>query len=283
VIRSAAPEDEAALDAFLARHSPSSMFLRGNLAAHGLGPSDNHHATRYLMYLQGDVVGAVLGLTKGGMILCQSGDCPSALAPLVAELDGAVVTGVTGDADQTARVIELMGLQDSMRRDVVEPLFYLPLQDLRPGADVLRRPDRGDLALMTDWFKSYLVETGLAEPDATTALAAADRASGEIAGDDLRLLMVNGQPVAMAAINARAGTSVQVGGVFVPPALRNRGFGRSVIRALLAEARAEGATEAVLFSNNDAASSAYRSQGFTQVGRYRIAFLTHPQTIRIPT
>jgi predicted GNAT family acetyltransferase len=54
---------------------------------------------------------------------------------------------------------------------------------------------------------------------------------------------------------------------------------RKVTRALLAEARASGAREAILFSNNDAASRAYRSIGFEQVGQYRIAFLHSPRQV----
>ncbi len=47
-------------------------------------------------------------------------------------------------------------------------------------------------------------------------------------------------------------------------------------RALLAEAAAGGARQAVLFANNPAAVRAYRAIGFRQVGDYRIAFLDTP-------
>ncbi len=80
----------------------------------------------------------------------------------------------------------------------------------------------------------------------------------------------------MASLNATAGTAVQVGGVYVPGAFRNRGYGRAVTRALLAEAAASGARQAVLFANNAASVRAYRAIGFRQVGWYRIAFLHQP-------
>ena len=55
--------------------------------------------------------------------------------------------------------------------------------------------------------------------------------------------------------------------------LRGKRLGREVTRALLAEARDNGARQAVLFANNDAAARAYQAIGFRQVGWYRIAFL----------
>ena len=98
-----------------------------------------------------------------------------------------------------------------------------------------------------------------------------------------RLLIVEGAPVACASINASAADMVQVGGVFVPTARRNRGHGRRVTAARLAEARDAGARVAILFSNNDAASRAYESIGFERVGAYRVAVLKSALTVGEPS
>ncbi|MBL9047630.1 MAG: GNAT family N-acetyltransferase [Tabrizicola sp.] len=278
MIRRAGPGDEARLEVFLSCYPASSMFLRGNLAAHGLEDGESLHATSYHLWPAEGPIRAVLGLTRGGMVLCQFGAAPEAMSPLLVALRGQQVTGFSGDDAQTKALIAALGFTASdFRMNEAEPLFHLDLAQLQGGGDMIRPPNPGDLPLLADWLRTYLIETGLGldSPGGTVE----ERAERAISAGQLRFLLREGQPVAMAAVNARAGTSVQVGGVFVPPAARNRGLGRAVTRALLAETRAKGTTEAVLFSNNEAASQAYRSIGFTEVGSYRIAFLHTPRVV----
>lgn len=277
MIREAGPGDEAALEAFLAHYPATSMFLRGNLGAHGLDTSNSPNATTYHLYPAEGPISAVLGLTRAGMALCQLGDAPEALADLVAALVGQRLVGLSGDAAQIGSLIEALGLgQADYRMNHVEPLFHLDLARL-PGSDCrIRQPAAEDQPLIAAWLRTYLIETGLGLDGPSIE----ERAARAISAGLIRFLLEDGQPVAMAAINARAASAVQVGGVFVPPEARNRGLGRRVTCALLAEARAEGATEAFLFSNNDAATKAYVSLGFTQVGTYLIAFLASPQVLR---
>ncbi len=281
MIRQAMPGDEAALDGFLACHAATSMFLRGNLARHGLEPGESPHATTYHLYPATGPVRAVIGRTDFGMVLCQLGDAPAALPHLVRALDGQLITGITGEAGQTGALIALLGLEQSFRRNVVEPLFHLNLAGLPDAPDQTRAPGLQDEDLLAKWFGRYLMETGLAPPSPDLASQARDRAVAAIAGGGVRLLIRDGGAVAMAAINARAARMVQVGGVFVPEKLRNRGHGRAVTRALLAMARGDGADEAVLFANNPAAARAYRGIGFAEVGAYRIALLARPVTVGV--
>lgn len=276
MIRHAINGDEAGLETFLARYPATSMFLRGNLAAHGLRESDNPNATTYHLWPAEGPIRAVLGLTRNGMVLCQLGDAPEALAPLAAALVRARVSGISGEATQTKALIRALGLEaEPFRMNHVEPLFHLDLARLPPGDDPIRPAGAEDQPLLANWLRTYLIETGLG----LDGPAVEERAARAISAGNLRFLMRGDRPVAMAAINARAGRSVQVGGVFVPPEARNRGLGRAVTRALLAEAQGQGAVEAVLFSNNDAASRAYRSLGFCQIGDYRIAFLHDPRVL----
>jgi len=63
---------------------------------------------------------------------------------------------------------------------------------------------------------------------------------------------------------------VQVGGVYTPPALRNRGHARAVVAASLLDARGDGATRGILFTPRPDAVAAYRALGFAAIGRYAI-------------
>lgn len=280
MIRRAVPGDETALEAHLARHSAGSMFLRGNLAAYGLGHADHPHATTYHLFPARGPIRAVLGLTRSGMVLSQCAEAPEAIPVFAAALAGQVVSGFSGEAAPTGALIAALGFDPArdFRMHHVEPLFRLDLAALPEGEAHLRPPQPDEREMLAGWFAAYMAETGLGAGDPALGIAEAqDRARAAVApGSSVRLLLRDGRPVAMAALNARAGASVQVGGVYVPPGCRNRGLGRAVTRALLAEARAGGAAEAILFADNEAAARAYRSIGFAQVGEYCIGFLHGP-------
>ena len=70
--------------------------------------------------------------------------------------------------------------------------------------------------------------------------------------------------------------------MWTPPELRRRGYGRAAVAASLLDARAEGATEAILFTAEDniAAQKAYVALGFRQVGSYRMLLLRSPIGVR---
>lgn len=256
------------------------MFLRGNLARFGLGGGTHPHATRLWRLPAEGPIRAVLGLTNAGVVLCQiPGATPAEVAALAAALAGERATGLTGEAGQIAALLPALGLGPAaMRADSTEPLYRLTLADLPPGPASLRRPRPGDEPLLQDWFRGYFRGTGFAPTDpAEEAALCRDRAIEACADDSsCRLLLQDGRPVAMAALNAQVADLVQVGGVYVPEAARGRGLGREVTRALLAEARDRGARVAVLFANNPAAARAYEAIGFSRIGSYRIVFLSRP-------
>ncbi|WP_051294463.1 GNAT family N-acetyltransferase [Gemmobacter nectariphilus] len=265
MIRHAVPGDEAALTAFLSGHLETSMFLLGNLQAQGLASSDHPHATTYVIDDRGGRIGAVLGLSNNGFLMCQApGLTPALVHGLLAPLAGRETQGMTGEADQVAVFLDALGVRPRLNR--VEPLFALDLARLPETAQPIRPPGPGDVPLLTGWFTGYLAET-----DSGTPADAALRAEAAVKDSPVRLIERAGRPIAMAAINAAAGDVVQVGGVYTPPALRGQGLAGQAVAALLAEARGKGAARAILFAASDAAAKAYVRIGFRRIGSYRIA------------
>lgn len=281
MIRPVRPDEESALQAFLASHAATSMFLRGNLAEFGLDGPPHPHRTTFWRWPADGPIRAAFGRTQSGMLLCQAPGEDAAITDFAQALHGQAVTGASGEAGQIDRLIAALSLPttDALANHR-EPLFHLNLDRLPaapPGAPALRRPVAADLPLLTGWFAAYLRDTGIAPPDPDRAAAeTAARARAALDGAPLRLLQGPDGPLAMASLNARAADMIQVGGVYVPAPLRGRGLGREVTRALLAEARTEGARWAVLFANNTAAARAYQSIGFAQIGWYRILLLKGP-------
>nr|WP_274517504.1 GNAT family N-acetyltransferase [Fortiea contorta] len=67
---------------------------------------------------------------------------------------------------------------------------------------------------------------------------------------------------------ARLPDIVQIGGVWTPPALRGKGYAKSVVAGSLLAAKTQGVERAILFTNrqNSAAQAAYRGIGFHPTG-----------------
>ncbi|MCV6586696.1 MAG: GNAT family N-acetyltransferase [Marinibacterium sp.] len=280
-LRPARDADRPAMERFLAQHAETSMFLRSNLATHGVVARDDTHrdATRFWLSEGPDLRG-VFGVTRAGYLLMQAPDpVPADLRAWADALGDQALLGITGVPAQIDAALEVLGWPRSvmsLRQD--EPLYRLALADLTdPGAD-LRPPGPQDAALLTGWFDGYLRQTGMAGDAAERLRQARARAQAAVAeGSPVRMIYEAGQPVAMAALNAQVGDMVQVGGVFVPDDQRNRGQGRRVTAALLAEARRHGASVAILFANNRAAARAYEGIGFRHIGSYGLALLDGPR------
>jgi RimJ/RimL family protein N-acetyltransferase len=279
MLREATLDDALRIDAFLARYADSSMYLRGNLAAHGVGFGENDHSTQFFLW-EGEAVEGVFGITKSGYVMAQMPGMPVAAAQaFAAAIRGRDTLGMTGVADQVPVVLRALGIARSeFQLQHEEPLYRLDLNDL-PEALVNTRPmAAADLERLEDWYARYFQDTGQADAAAAAKLAPG-RARSDLQTGRVKLLEQDGVAVAMAALNAVVGTHVQVGGVFVPQDLRGRGFAQKITVGLLQAAQREGAETAVLFANNPVAARTYEAIGFQQVGWYGIALLAKPEKV----
>lgn len=278
MIRWAVAADAPAIEHFLSGYPETSMFLRGNLAAHGIGLSEHPNASNYLIWPAEGAIRAVFGRSNNGYLMVQApGAPPQAHAEAAAALSGYAMNGLTGDATQTAMLLDALNVGDQLSLNDIEPLYRADLGNLPATPEEARAPEPGDEALLTQWFADYVRDTGmeLADPDAAHAEAVA-RAQRAIGATTTLLLKEEGRPVAMAAVNAQVADIVQIGGVFVPRSERNRGLGRRVTGALMRVVAEAGARTAILFANNPAAARAYEAIGFGRIGEYRVALAARP-------
>lgn len=283
MLRAARPGDETRVDAFLSGYRETSMFLRGNLHAHGLDERDDPHGTAFWLEETGDQVTAVFGLSNAGFVMLQAPEASDALlSEFALGIAGQRVAGVTGDPDLAGRMIAALGLEDAafaLREP--EPLYRLHLAALDTaglGFELTRPPHEGDRALLYDWFLAYETELHMSPSDKRAA-AARRRTQRALSCDCVRLLLSDGTPVAMTATNAALPDMVQVGGVYAPPAFRGKGYARTAVARHLEELRAHGVKTAILFASGPAASRAYEAIGFERIGSYALAILAQPQVI----
>jgi len=202
MILPAQPGDEKRIDAFLSPFTETSMFLRGNLASHGLFELKHPHGTRYFVWENAGRIRGVFGRTNGGYLMCQAPDAPDEIwAAFARALNGMIIFGMTGVAEQVEKSLSALGLNETdFTLNHLEPLYQLETAqtETAPGATI-RRAVPDDLPLLTDWFHGYVQDT---EPsrDAESAMKhAKSNAERAVTMIDTRLLIESDEPRAMTA------------------------------------------------------------------------------------
>lgn len=84
----------------------------------------------------------------------------------------------------------------------------------------------------------------------------------------------------MTGFNAVAEDAVQIGAVFTPAALRNRGYARAAVSLHLKEAQAAGYRRAVLFAASKPAVRAYLALGFEPYGAFSLILFAAPEQVQ---
>ncbi len=282
-VRVVGPDDvEAVLD-FLARHAASTMFLRGNLLRAGAVDRGARLEGTYAAAFEGGTVTAVAAHYWNDNLILEAPDHLDEVVAVATAASGRPVRGILGRSSQVRAAREALGMTDlETTLESSEGLFFLRLATLRvpglltDGSALCRVPRERELPLLVAWRAAYRVEA-LGATDADAVHAQAKDEIHAIHEDGLHwVLEVGGELVAYSAFNATVPDCVQIGGVWTPPALRGRGYGRSVVAGTLLLAHKGGVSTSVLFTENPAAERAYRSLGFERTGDYAIVFFAEP-------
>lgn len=274
------PGDEERLDAYLARHPSTSLFLRSNLRRAGLRDEGKAFQARYAAMIgaDGSISGVVAHAWNGNLLVQAVPDQAIPLAALLAEDGDRPVAGIIGPLP-AAQAVRSLFPHRALASDGTQDLFDLPLAELRiphilgDSAFAWRRAGAADFPLLTAWRRAYGVALlNIPDDAALAARSATEIATWGEAGEIFLLVDPAGEPIAMAVHNARIPDTVQIGGVWTPPALRGRGYARAAVAAALLAARDEGAHVGVLFTGkqNEQARRAYLALGFRPIGDYGI-------------
>ena len=280
-IRPLGPGDEAALEAFLADHADSSMFLRSNARQAGLADRGAALQGSYVAAFAEAGIVAVAAHYWNGMIILQAPEQAGSLARAAVDRSGRGLRGFAGPWEQVEAARTALGATDrTAAKASRETLYALSLPDLAvpeplaAGRWTCRHAHPEEEDLLIEWRVAYAREAlGAADAPALREESRADIAFIRRERADF-VLEYDGLPVAFAAYNARLPDIVQIGGVWTPPALRGRGYGRGVTAGALIAARETGAARAVLFTDNPVASRAYEALGFQPAGEYGLVLLT---------
>jgi GNAT superfamily N-acetyltransferase len=269
--------DRPVLDAFLLAHADTSLFLRSNLAAAGMVDEGRPFQATYAgAFEDGTLVGVVAHCWNGNLVL-QAPRRLGEVTEAALALSGRTLFGIAGPWPQVCAFRRLPAFADRVPAfESEDRLYATALVDLvRPSAldapDVAYRRSRdADLDLLVEWRIAYAAETlhaTLGHPLHDEARADMER---HHALGTAFVLEHAGRPVSVSTFNAQLPDVVQIGGVFTPPALRGRGYGRAVVAGSLLDAAASGVARAVLFTGRDnlPAQRAYEAIGFHRIGDY---------------
>jgi ribosomal protein S18 acetylase RimI-like enzyme len=206
----------------------------------------------------------------------------AAVVRTAARASGRPVSGFIGPRVQVGAARTALGFDHAPLRMASDEGLYAVSLDalavpalLADGRGRCRRSREADIAVLAGWREEYRIATNNDRPGpALTAASRDDVELGVVEGSGF-VLDVEGVPVAYQQFNAVVDDVVQVGGVWTPPALRGRGYGRAVVAGSLLAARAQGARRSVLFTGEDnvAAQRAYAALGFTRTGDWALVFL----------
>jgi ribosomal protein S18 acetylase RimI-like enzyme len=281
-VRILVPEDQPALEAFLLPRLESSMFLIANSRASGLTDRGRPYEGTYAAAFENEKIVGVVAHCWNQNLLFQAPAHLGALWQAAAKASARPIGGLVGPDAQVGAALDALGIDDELiQMDEAEKLYSLDLADLvipdalGTGQVCGRRIELRDLDRVAEWRVAYSQEA-LGEED-THVLRASCRASVEraLAEGHTWVLEHGRELVASSSFNAAISEAVQIGGVWTPPQLRRRGYGRAVVAASLRDARSEGVSKAILFTghHNVPAQKAYEALGFRHIGDYRILLL----------
>ena len=264
--------------AFLRKHEDFSLFLLGNLEAHGHKLTSAPNSGNFKLIRHGGKIVAVFCLTRRGNLLVQSEISDRRLSEKIltaSQEEQLPILGLLGPWDFCQSLWNLFRekaiiLNDSL---VAKNILYT----LDPSKQMVSDEPHVRLLLSSDYpqWKRLRIEYLEGLPNDLS----------EEQNHELFLEKVNnkiswgyflqGQLVAMADLNAKATDLGQVGGVYTIPNARKKGFARSVIRRLMTDAKnIHKIRKLIIFTgeNNHPARRLYESLDVHPIGYYGLMF-----------
>ncbi|KTC66376.1 GNAT family acetyltransferase (plasmid) [Legionella adelaidensis] len=272
--------DELAL--YLNHYQETTMFIRNNLCHSGITYQDGPFHGEYYGSFENNQLNGVLAHYWNGNVMMQAENF-SALSALVDEFKlkkTRQIAGILGEDTQANFVIDKLGLQSSLFAiNYQEKLFLLNLEKMTtPQAvhsyDCTLKTVDCEMDVIKEWLIAYHIE---ALGDDANNPKLEESIIYEIQDTQLSqyrwVLFVNNTPVSLCGFNANLPDIVQLGPVYTPPAFRNKGFARTAVYLCLKQAALKQVKRAILFTNDHSAIRSYKSLGFQEIGKYRLAIL----------
>ncbi|QEY50644.1 GNAT family N-acetyltransferase [Legionella longbeachae] len=270
------------LSAYLNDYQETTMFIRNNLYYSGITYQGTPFHGEYYGSFEKHQLNGVLVHYWNGNIMMQA-ENPSILSALVDAFKLnriRPIAGVLGEDSQASFVLDKLNLQSPSLFAVnyQEKLFLLNLEKMIIPAAIhtynhtLKSVQDCPIEVIKEWLIAYHIE---ALGDDVNNPKLEDSIINEIQDKQFSqnrwVLFVNNLPVSLCGFNANLPDIVQLGPVYTPLSSRNNGFARIAVYLCLKHAAMNGVKRAILFTNEHSAIRAYKSLGFQEIGKYRLA------------
>jgi len=279
-IRLLKPEDIDALKNLLQPRIDTSLFLLSNLASSGLEPGTTPFCGQYYGRFKDEVLDAVVVQYWNSMVMMQGSE-----AGVVAiwEHCGHLFSRIKGfiGPDPLCQLLKKRYHQKFgsavLAMDARDRLYALSLSQLKTPTLLLRNEfvvrviQQKDLPILQDWMIDYEIHALHSKKSPELVATVGKELENRLeTGSTFVLENNNGQLLATSSFNATYQNYVQIGAVWTPLEYRCNGYGRSVVAGSLQLAKEQGASKAILFTDevNVSAISAYEHLGFEHIGEF---------------
>ncbi|HAT8648939.1 TPA: GNAT family N-acetyltransferase [Legionella pneumophila] len=278
---------EKELMSYLKQYKKTTMFMMSNLSNSGLEFHQKpFHGEYFVSFDKNSNINGALAHYWNGNVMMQTDDLVilNALVDAFKAQKTRPIAGILGEDTQAKATMVQLNLEDlPYAINIQEQLFSLNLQQMTfPKQDDLRRYKlkpliECDQHLIKRWLIDYHIEALGADAHDPSLNEQIEHEIQDIQINQNRwILFVNNNSVSLCGFNARLPDMVQIGPVYTPKNLRNKGYARLGLALCLEQAKSEGAEQAILFTNEQPAIKSYQSIGFQNIGVYRLALLKKP-------
>lgn len=229
------------LSSYLNHYQETTMFIRNNLYHSGLTYQDAPFHGEYYGTFENNRLNGVLAHYWNGNVMMQAENF-SALSALVDEFKlkrSRPIAGILGEDSQANFVIEKLGLQSSLLAiNYQEKLFLLNLdkmiipQAIHSYSCTLKTVQDCEIDVIKEWLVAYHIEAlGDDANNPKLEQSIIDEIQNTQLSQNRRVLLVDNTPVSLCGFNANLPEIVQLGPVYTPPSLRNKGFARIAVKS----------------------------------------------------
>lgn len=263
--------------AFLRAHDESSQFLINNLREHGEKLTAHPNSANFKLVRAPEGVVAVFALTRRGNLLAQSNDDFSELILDACRAEPLRLRGFIGDW----KSIEPIWLRFQRENPDFKPTYQskdiLYSRSLAANDPFLRRDprvrflDERDYDQWALFSRDYLNELSL--PEDLTSEERRHQFQTQIKEKIWWGLFDGTEMLSRAALNSKGETIGQVGGVFTPRQLRQKGYAKATMLHMLKDClELHGHEKNVLFTGVEdvAAQKLYESIGYARFGHFAL-------------
>lgn len=272
------PPDQGALEIFLERHLASSVTLLAYIKRGGLEDQGQPYQGTYVAAWDGETIISVAVHYTNGIAVVQASQSLTPIVRMAVAESGRPVTAVQGPWSQVEAAIGALAVAPRSKF-VGRPHSLLTLglsklqvpDGVKSGDVKVRNAVAADIPTLVPWLVAQQVETaGVAD---TPELR--ERVHQELlqqAGASGLFVAETDHIVATASFEVWSPPTVKIGGVYSPPALKNKAYGACAVFGALHLAKTHGVQRAVILCDrNDAGTQkSYQALGFTALGDYGV-------------